>query len=186
MKANKGRGHANRNINSLRSNFSFLREPECSSTRLSPRTQGDDTAGGPQPAGYTEGSAGPACSGERLMCRVHEPCKSKMATPPGISARSGEYTLPLACAFQPCTWNVTFHSESCYKAFVSTRKEIGPKATNGFTPPHVLLKCIVRTNSLKVPHGKVQEGSDATNVYQDGNARFPASAALKQALNEVE
>ena len=39
------------------------------------------------PAGLSEDSAGPlgsTCSGERPMCGVHKPCKSEVATPPGI------------------------------------------------------------------------------------------------------
>lgn len=44
------------------------------------------------PAGLPEDSAGPlgsTCSGEKgkNTCGVHKPCKSEVATPPGISVR---------------------------------------------------------------------------------------------------
>lgn len=78
-------GHAN---HSLRSDGSLLGEAERSSDKPLPQDPGDDTAGAAHPVGLPEDSAGPlgsTCSGEGPMCGVPTPCKSEVATPPGIS-----------------------------------------------------------------------------------------------------
>lgn len=151
-KADKEEGHVNRDRSSLCSNLFFQEPPGPGSDDALPREPREMTRRHPStgPRGLTSPTR------PRWQRRRHLNRPRLISPAPHLCVS----TLNLAHLF---------HSEPCQEAFVSTGKQIGPKSTSALTPPNVLLKWVVRTNALKIPQNKVWTGSDASEVYSDGN-----------------